>query len=139
MFTNIYSKESTSLAEIFRLIGQAVRIQILLIIGVEEACVCHIEAVLGIRQSTISQHLMVLRDAGLVTTEREGRNIFYRLAAPGLFETILQVAEVAGISKEELLRLGNKPVPNCPCPRCNPGMDPELTCKKIQSASKKSS
>ncbi len=115
-----------------RLMGQPIRIQILLTIGRAEACVCHIEAVLGARQSTISQHLMVLRDAGLVTTARDGRNIFYRLANLELYDAICHVAGVAGIPSAGLARLAQKPVPGCPCPRCNPGLNPELTCRKIR-------
>jgi DNA-binding transcriptional ArsR family regulator len=137
MPANISPGATTSLAEFFRLLGQPVRIQILLIIGREEACVCHIEAVLGIRQAAISQHLMVLRDAGLVTTHREGRNIFYRLATPELCDSIYQVAALAGIATGELARLSIKPVPGCPCPHCNPGMDPELTCQKIRTTAKR--
>ena len=102
MPVNISSKASFSLAEAFRLLGQPVRIQILMTIAREEACVCHIEAALGIRQAAISQHLMVLRDAGVVAANRDGRNIFYRLAKPGLFEAICQVAAVAGVSAEDL-------------------------------------
>ncbi len=112
--------------------GQPIRIQILLTIGEEEACVCHIEAVLGTRQSTISQHLMVLRNAGLVTANREGHNIFYRLANVELFDAIYRVADVAGIAPQELVRLANRPVQNCPCPRCNPGVAPDLSCKKVR-------
>ena len=37
---------------------------------------------LGMRQASISQHLMVLRKAGLVTAHRDGRNIFYQLTHP---------------------------------------------------------
>jgi DNA-binding transcriptional ArsR family regulator len=132
MLTNISSETSESLAEAFRLLGQPVRIQILLIIANQEACVCHIEAVLGIRQAAISQHLMVLRDAGLVSTNRDGRNIFYRLARPGLFEAICQVAAVMGVSADELAQFSRRLVPGCPCPRCNPEMDPQLTCQKIK-------
>lgn len=134
---NILSNESSALAEVFRLLGQPIRIQILLIIGREEACVCHIEALLNIRQATISQHLMVLRDAGLVSTNRDGRNIFYRLATPELFDIIYQVAAATGIATGELARLAIKPAPGCPCPRCNPEMDPELTCKKIRLVAQK--
>ena len=133
MPVNISTETSASLAETFRLLGQPVRIQILLTIAREEACVCHIEAALGIRQAVISQHLMVLRDAGLVEANRDGRNIFYRLAKPGLFEAICQVATVAGVSVEDLAQFSRRPLPNCPCPRCNPGMDPQLTCQKIKS------
>jgi hypothetical protein len=87
---------------------------------------------LGIRQAVISQHLMILRDAGLVATNRDGRNIFYRLAKPGLFEAICQVAAVAGISTDDLVQFSRRPLPDCPCPRCNPGVDPQMTCQKIK-------
>ena len=102
MPVNISSELSVSLSEMFRLMGQPVRIQILLIIASEETCVCHIEAALGMRQAVISQHLMVLRDAGLVAASRDGRNIFYRLARPGLYEAISQVAVVAGVPADDL-------------------------------------
>jgi len=123
---------SEALAEAFRLLGQPVRIQILLTIANQEACVCHIEAALGIRQAAISQHLMVLREASLVAANRDGRNIFYRLARPGLFEAICQVAAVSGIPADDLAQFSRRPLPDCPCPRCNPGMDPQLTCQKIK-------
>ena len=136
MPTNVSPKTASTLAKIFGLLGQPNRIYILLVIAREEACVCHIEAVLGVRQATISQHLMILRDAGLVITHRDGRNIFYRLANPELFDAICQVAAATGIADQDLDRLSRKPVPNCPCPYCNPGMDPNLTCNKIRSISK---
>jgi DNA-binding transcriptional ArsR family regulator len=132
MPANISHEASESLAEVFRLLGQPVRIQILLTIASQEACVCHIEAALGIRQAAISQHLMVLRDTGLVATNRDGRNIFYRLEKPGLFEAICQVATVAGISTDNLVQFSRRPLPDCPCPRCNPGVDPQMTCQKIK-------
>ena len=133
MPVNISSELSVPLAETFRLMGQPVRIQILLTIAKEEACVCHIEAALGIRQAVISQHLMVLRDAGLVSASRDGRNIFYSLARPGLYEAICQVAVVAGVAADDLAQFSLRPVPDCPCPRCNPEMDPQLTCQKVKN------
>jgi DNA-binding transcriptional ArsR family regulator len=119
------------LAEVFRLLGQPVRIQILLILGNDDACVCHIEAILGIRQAAISQHLMILRDAGLVVSARDGRNIFYRVANPDLLAVIYKAASVSGIFSDTLSLFHKKPVLNCPCPRCNPEMDPDLTCRNI--------
>ena len=41
-----------------------------------------LEALLGIRQPTLSQQLTVLREEGLVTTERKGKFIIYSLASP---------------------------------------------------------
>lgn len=109
----------------------------MLVIGDDEACVCHLEAVLAIRQAAISQHLMVLRDAGMVSTNRKGRNIFYRLTNPELFAAIYQVASIAGLSTNDLALLARKPVPNCPCPYCNPDIDPHLACHHTKAGSQK--
>jgi DNA-binding transcriptional ArsR family regulator len=107
-------------AELFRVIGQPVRIQILLVIGEGEACVCHLEAYLGQRQVAISQHLMVMRDAGLVTTRRDGRNIYYRLAKPEILDLARQAAAIVGIPAESWDAQAIQPVTPCPCPLCNP-------------------
>ncbi len=121
------------ISKLLSLIGQPARIRILLIIGTQEACVCHLVAVLGMRQASISQHLMVLRKAGLVITHRDGRNIFYRLAKPEVVAVLRQVAQLTGSSPEALNALTLRPVPNCPCPHCNPVVDPSLTCQAIRT------
>lgn len=105
-----------ALAELFRLLAQPGRLQILLAIGEGEACICHLEAALGMRQAYISQQMMVLRDAGLVTPLRDGRNIFYRLAAPGLLALIQQAAGLLG--RQELCGPALPPIDGCACPRC---------------------
>jgi len=120
-----------STPDVFRLLGQPIRVQIIMIIATGEACVCHMEAILGIRQATISQHLMVLRDSGLVTAKRIGRNIFYSLANPALYEAALQLSKAAGSSDGELIKYSISPIEGCPCPICNPGIEPDLSCKKI--------
>lgn len=117
--------------EVFKLLGQPIRVQIIMIIATGEACVCHMEAVLGIRQATISQHLMVLRDSGLVTAKRIGRNIFYSLVNPALYEAAIQLSKAVGSSVDELKKYSASPVQDCPCPICNPGIDPEFSCMKV--------
>ncbi len=102
------------------MIGQPVRIQILLIIGKKEACVCHLESVLGLRQASISQHLMVLRKAGLVTPNRQGRNIYYSLAHPEVVDLLEQAAALAGVQPPDLQMLTMRPMPDCPCRQCIP-------------------
>lgn len=136
MRTNVsISEPVTVIEQAFHILGQQTRIQILLVLSKREACVCHIEAVLGIRQAAISQHLMVLRDADLVTADRDGRNIFYRIQKPELLEIIYKVASLNGISTDQLDAYTLRPVPGCPCPQCNPDLDPELACKKTQVVS----
>lgn len=103
------------------LIGQPVRLLILATLGVQEACVCHLEAVLGLRQAALSQHLMILRKADLVHSRREGRNIFYRLANPDLFVALRQLATAVGGDPDGWAAIPASPVPGCPCPMCNPG------------------
>jgi ArsR family transcriptional regulator len=129
MPANISTNPSDTLAEIFRLLGQPVRIQILLTIGDQEVCVCHIEAVLGYRQAVISQHLMVLRKAGLVAARRYGRFNYYRLVRPSLLDSILEVSAGAGLPVDELSALGLKTVAGCHCPRCNPAQEPSAACR----------
>jgi DNA-binding transcriptional ArsR family regulator len=102
------------IAALLQTIGQPARMQILLAIGEGEACVCHLEATFGWRQAYLSQHLMALREAGLVTDRRESRFIFYHLADPRLLGVLSQIAEMQGVSLPEL-----SPSPDCECPNCS--------------------
>jgi DNA-binding transcriptional ArsR family regulator len=48
----------------------------------DEACVCHLQAVLGRPQAYVSQQLRVLREAGVVADRRDGLLVYYRLDSP---------------------------------------------------------
>lgn len=107
------------IAALLRTLGQSERLKILLAIGQHEACVCHLEAALGLRQAYISQHLMALRQAGLVTARRDGRNIYYRLADPSLLSFIRRAGEQAGLDETQMARASLPTLPpDCPCPHC---------------------
>jgi ArsR family transcriptional regulator len=56
-----------------------------------ETCACDFTACCGVAQPTISHHLKVLREAGIVTTERRGQWIWYRLA-PDVTERLGSIA-----------------------------------------------
>ena len=47
-----------------------------------DRCVCELTALVGSDQSTVSKHLAVLKQAGLVTDRRQGAMIFYHLECP---------------------------------------------------------
>ena len=98
------------------------RIAILLVISAGEACVCHLEAQLGFRQAYISQHLMALRQAGLLDSRREGKYIFYRLAKPEILELIQNAARMANVTLPTLERVS--PQMQCACPNCAPVLIP---------------
>ena len=107
------------ISRIFRAISTPVRFQIMAAIGRGEACVCHLEVVLNLRQAYISQQLMELRDAGLLDTRRDGRYIFYRLTEPQLLDLIIDIGKLFDISVEEMESLLNTaPLPQCCCPDC---------------------
>jgi ArsR family transcriptional regulator len=53
-----------------------------------EMCVGDLEETLGIRQPTLSQQLGVLRNEGVVSTRREGKNIYYSVADARLIQVL---------------------------------------------------
>jgi ArsR family transcriptional regulator len=106
-------------AKLFHVLSHPARLQILDILRKGEECVCHIQSLLDRRQAYVSQQLMVLRDAGLVTDRKDGLNVFYRLADPtvaGLLAIILGSAEDRSSCQETAC-------PHC-CPPGGPGNDP---------------
>lgn len=62
------------------------RVRIILALRKGELCVCEIIALLGLAPSTVSRHMSILRQAGVVEGRKDGRWIYYRLVgkdAPG--------------------------------------------------------
>jgi ArsR family transcriptional regulator len=107
------------ISRIFRAISSPARVQILAAIGRREACVCHLETVLDMRQAYISQQLMEMREADLLETRRDGRYIFYRLSEPELLDKIIEIGTLFDISNKEMAGLiQNDPRPDCCCPDC---------------------
>lgn len=69
-------------AALFKALADAHRLNILaqLAAAGEDVCVCEFTDCLPLNQPTVSHHLRVLREAGLVTCERRGTWVYYRLA-----------------------------------------------------------
>lgn len=68
--------------ELFRALSEPVRLRIAVMLTRGERCVCDIQRVLGLPQSTVSRHLGQLRAVGLVRDRRAGKWVYYRLADP---------------------------------------------------------
>jgi ArsR family transcriptional regulator len=99
--------------KLFHLLSLENRLRILDELRYGEACVCHLQHKLRRPQAYVSQQLRILKDAGIVDTDRDGVNIFYRLVDP-LARRLIDVA------------LGpvdaGRPIdPSCPCPNCGAG------------------
>jgi DNA-binding transcriptional ArsR family regulator len=60
--------------------------------GSPEVCACDFTSCCDVSQPTVSHHLKVLRDAGVVTSERRGNWVFYRIA-PNLLERLGGIAQ----------------------------------------------
>jgi ArsR family transcriptional regulator len=74
--------DAEELATAFKAIADPGRLRLLSFIAAQpkaEACVCHLVEPLGLSQPTVSHHLKVLADAGLLARERRGTWMFYRL------------------------------------------------------------
>jgi ArsR family transcriptional regulator len=72
--------EAGELAARFKALADPTRVSIVnRLSGAEEVCVCDLTAAFGLSQPTISHHLRILRDAGLVDSSRRGTWAYYRL------------------------------------------------------------
>ena len=85
--------EAEALAACFKALADPARVAIVnRLATAEEVCVCDLNAALDLAQPTVSHHLRVLREAGLVESTRRGTWAFYRLVP----EAIEQLRETLG-------------------------------------------
>ena len=117
---NISLLVSDQIAEFFEVLSVPTRLGILLAIGEREVCVCHLEAVLHLRQAAISQHLQRLKQSQMVVARRQGRFVYYRLKDPQVLSFISDVARMQGISSEQMDVFTRVPAEGCLCSLCNP-------------------
>ena len=71
---------------VVRALADPLRMKILGLLGGEQLCTCHLVAETGATQPNISNHLRVLRDAGLIVSEPAGRYTYHRIAPDRLLE-----------------------------------------------------
>lgn len=84
----------------FKALSDPARLRLLSLVAARaggEACVCELSAGFDLSQPTISHHLKVLREAGLLTSERRGTWVYYRVEPTELarLATLLDVSGVA--------------------------------------------
>lgn len=78
---------AAGLAPVFKALGDPVRLRLVSLIGARdggEVCVCDLTSAFELSQPTISHHLKVLREAGLIDSERRGTWVYYRLVPAAL-------------------------------------------------------
>lgn len=77
---------------LFAALSDETRLRLFLALRGGELCVCQLTALLDLAPSTVSKHLSLLRDAGLVEARKDGRWVYYRMAKRGDFPMVGQRA-----------------------------------------------
>lgn len=91
------------------------RVRLLMSLAEGELCVCSLVDLIGLADSTVSKHMSILREAGLVETQKRGRWVYYRLAATSdsllirdalrLARQHLEMAEVIAADRSRLSKM----------------------------------
>lgn len=66
--------------QVFKALGNKARLKMVDALGGGELCVCDLVDVAKLRWPTVSRHLSVLKAAGIVSDEKRGKQVFYRLS-----------------------------------------------------------
>ncbi len=83
-------------ARVLKAMAHPSRLLIIEELAKEERCVCDLTAMIGADVSTVSKHLTVLKQAGIVFDDKRGNQVFYRLRVPcilnffGCVESVLE-------------------------------------------------
>jgi len=81
--------DAEELAGIFKAIADPARLRLLSLIAAQpsgEACVCHFTKPLGLSQPTVSHHLKLLHEAGLLARQRRASWVYYRIVPERMAE-----------------------------------------------------
>jgi ArsR family transcriptional regulator len=110
-------------AETLTALAHPSRLEILELLRDGERCVCHIQAVLDQRQAYVSQHLNILRQAGLVINRKEGKRVYYQISDPNILDVIDSLKIFLRSQKRRQIRfpsetLSISPRKPCNCPQC---------------------
>jgi len=92
-------------ARILKAMAHPTRLFIIDELSRNERCVCELTALIGADISTVSKHLSVLRNAGIVKDEKRGSKIFYFLKTPCVLNFFSCVESVLKSSVREQVRL----------------------------------
>ncbi len=83
-------------AEICKTMANAKRMEIIYALKSGEKTVTEIVNTLGVHKANVSQHLSVMKGSGIITSRREGTNIYYRITNP-------KIVEACGLMREVMM------------------------------------
>lgn len=85
--------------DVIRVLGDPLRLKIVTLLARETLCTTHLVEETGAKQTNLSNHMKVLREAGIVETEPCGRFTYYKLRADVLAALSEQFAELAASAR----------------------------------------
>jgi ArsR family transcriptional regulator len=89
--------ELAGTASAFKALSDPTRLRILKTIShMTQLCECNIVPAFGLSQPTISYHLKVLREAGLITSERRGQWVWHRVNEKAVLNAVRRLSELTG-------------------------------------------
>lgn len=97
--------------ELFRVLADPLRLRIVALLARETLCTTHLVAETGARQTNLSNHLRVLREAGVVETEPCGRFTYYKLKPEVIDALAGQFAELAAAARVTVAEGRKRPCP----------------------------
>jgi ArsR family transcriptional regulator len=92
-------------SKVLKALGHPTRLMIAEELGRGERCVCEFVDMAGADYSTVSRHLNVMKQAGLVEDEKRGQQVFYRLRVPCVLNFMGCVEEVIKSDAERQLKM----------------------------------
>ncbi|MBW1709877.1 MAG: winged helix-turn-helix transcriptional regulator [Deltaproteobacteria bacterium] len=102
MNRNIYKLK----AEVAKALAHESRLIMLDALKMDDQCVCDLTALVGADQSTVSKHLSILKNAGIVSDHKEGNRVFYHLETPCVlqfFDCALEVVQIRTQATQSVL------------------------------------
>jgi ArsR family transcriptional regulator, arsenate/arsenite/antimonite-responsive transcriptional repressor len=91
------AEAATALARVFKALGDPTRIRLVSLIAASdggEACICDLTEPVGLAQPTVSHHMKLLADAGLITRTQRGKWAYYRIVPEALAAAARALAPV---------------------------------------------
>lgn len=92
-------------AELCKTFSNSIRLEILDYLRDEELSVSDLIKRTGLSQANISQHLSIMRSKGVVTTKREGLNIYYKISNPKIIKAFDIIREILSERLKESKKL----------------------------------
>ncbi len=92
-------------SRVFKVIGDSNRLKILEILRLGEHCQCDIIPLIAQSQPTVSRHLKLLEEAGLIASRKEGTKMFYKIVDERVFTILDSLSEeLMGVISSEIAK-----------------------------------